>query len=418
MRPELSSAVTPRPLRVAVGLEGLALGGCPINALDLARTIRARGHHVEVFAVDEDVRVSLLPYADRSGFPVTVLPSPAGLMRRARQIHALADKYDIDIVHAYAPWLGRAASLATASSPYRRVVVTNWTMANDVVIAPHTPLIVGTRALQRQAESAHSGVVALMEPPVDLEWDRPDEEAGWRFRSAHGIRDDEICLVIVSRLDRHMKAEGIQHAMRAAAAVGDPRLRLVVVGDGDAFDDLRGLGAEVNTGARRDLVLFTGAMLDPRPAYAAADVVLGMGGSALRALAHAKPLIVLGENGFARTFEPDTVDYFYEAGFFGEAPQLEPVRHLRQEIDRLVDPEARSFLGEYGLSEVSKRFGLAGAAARLERVYLDALTGSTPGIVHVADAAYLLSRHAGQQVAASVKGRARQAVGRFRRSTR
>ena len=37
-----------------------------------------------------------------------------------------------------------------------------------------------------------------------------------------------------------------------------------------------------------------GEMLDPRPAYAAADVVLGMGGSALRGMAFGKPLVVQG----------------------------------------------------------------------------------------------------------------------------
>lgn len=415
---EWSTSVTPRSLRVAVGLEGLAMGGCPINALDLARTLRARGHLVEVFAVEEDVRVSMLPYAESSGFTVTVLPSPAGLTLRARQIRRVAERHDVDIVHAYAPWLGRAASIATASSPDRRTVVTNWTMANDVVTAPHTPLIVGTRSLQRDAESSHRAEVALMEPPVDLEWDRPDAGAGREFRTARGIDDDEICLVIVSRLDRYMKAEGIRHAIRTAAVLGHPRLRLVVVGDGDAFDDLCDLGAEVNAEAGRELVLLTGAMLDPRPAYAGADVVLGMGGSALRALAHAKPLVVLGENGFAKTFEPGTVDYFYEAGFFGEAPQPDPVRHLQQEIQALLDPATRSALGQYGLSEVRRRFSLAGAAARLERVYLDALTGSTSRIVHVADATYLLSRHAGQQAASLVRTRALPAAGRLRRLTR
>src|SRR4051794_17565415 len=77
------AAVRTRPLRLLIGLEGLALGGCPINALDLARAMRERGHVVDVFAVAEDVSVSLLPYARRRGFEVTVLPRTAGLPARA-----------------------------------------------------------------------------------------------------------------------------------------------------------------------------------------------------------------------------------------------------------------------------------------------------------------------------------------------
>jgi glycosyltransferase involved in cell wall biosynthesis len=244
-----------------------------------------------------------------------------------------------------------------------------------------------------------------MEPPVDLESDRPDPAARREFRSDQGLTEDEICFVIVSRLDRTMKAEGIRTAMRAVAAADDSRVRLVVVGDGDAFEDLRRSAAVINAAAGRDLVRLTGTMLDPRPAYAGADVVLGMGGSALRALAHAKPLIVVGVNGFARTFRPDTVEYFYEAGFYGETPQTDPVTYLRGEIVRLLDPASRRLLADFGLSEVRRRFSLTGAAAQLEQIYLDALTGSPGRVAHVADSAYMLGRDAGRRTVQLARSR-------------
>ena len=50
--------------------------------------------------------------------------------------------------------------------------------------------------------------------------------------------------------------------------------------------------------AGRQVVLLTGEIADPRPAYAAADVVVGQGGSALRGMAFGKPLVVVGEGRF------------------------------------------------------------------------------------------------------------------------
>ena len=50
---------------------------------------------------------------------------------------------------------------------------------------------------------------------------------------------------------------------------------------------------------------------------AAADLVLGMGSSALRALAIARPLIVQGELGFSEVFEPATSEMFMRQGFYG-----------------------------------------------------------------------------------------------------
>jgi glycosyltransferase involved in cell wall biosynthesis len=402
---------------VLVGLEGLALGGCPINALDLAAALRERGHRVNVFAIDEVVKVSLLPYAEQAGFTPTLLPARAGLLSRARQIRRLAAEHAADVVHVYAPWLGPAASTAVAASRGQAAVVTNWTMANDVRTATHTPLIVGTRLLQRDAESSHRSPVWLMEPPVDLAKDRPDPAAGKAFRARHEIADDDVCAVIVSRLDRVMKAEGIAYAMQAVAGLADRGMRLVVVGDGDAYEDLRALGEKLNADAGRRAVVLTGPMRDPRPAYAGADVVLGMGGSALRALAHAKPLVVVGVNGFARTFRPASVDYFYDAGFYGEAPLADPVTQLGEQLAELLDPETRRVLADFGLSEVSRRFSLGGAAARLEHIYLEALTKSPRRVVHIADSAYLLSRHAGQRTVRFLSSRVQRGAAARGRSS-
>ncbi len=64
-------------------------------------------------------------------------------------------------------------------------------------------------------------------------------------------------------------------------------------------------------------MVLTGAMVDPRPAYAAADVVVGMGGSALRGMAFGKAVIVVGERNFAEIFDPDTAERFYDRGIYG-----------------------------------------------------------------------------------------------------
>src|SRR4051812_2903060 len=94
------------PLRIVIGLEGLALGGCPINALDLARTLRQNGHHVTVFAINETVRVSVLPYAESSGFQVELLDGRGGIASLVRQMRRLAKRESADIIHVFAPWLG------------------------------------------------------------------------------------------------------------------------------------------------------------------------------------------------------------------------------------------------------------------------------------------------------------------------
>ena len=91
------------------------------------------------------------------------------------------------------------------------------------------------------------------------------------------------------------------NAIDAVSALpAELRVRLVIVGDGPARAELDALAASANARCGRTVATLVGAADDPRPWYAAADVVLGMGSSALRAMAYAKPLVVQGERGFWR----------------------------------------------------------------------------------------------------------------------
>ena len=89
-----------------------------------------------------------------------------------------------------------------------------------------------------------------------------------------------------------MKLEGLLAAIDVRLVSGSTPLQLVIVGDGPSRPGGRGgRRAREHIGGRRAVVL-TGELRDPRPAYAAADVSLGMGGSALRAMAFGRPLVV------------------------------------------------------------------------------------------------------------------------------
>lgn len=363
------------PMSVVFGLDGLALRDSPIGATDLARALRGRGHDVSIFAVDEK----------------------AGLLGRSRAIRRYADARDADIVHAFGPGLGPAASIAVSGRRQRAAVILNWTRENAFGSAPHTPMIVGTAALRDEAEPRHGSQVWLLEPPVDQSLDRPDDEAGAAFRQEYGISSLDLLVVLVTQVDRVLMLPAILQAIDAVVRLeeaGDRSVRLAVVGDGNAMAEVQLAAAQANERLGRDAILVTGSLLDPHPAYAAADVAVAMGGSALRSLAHARPTIVLGANGFARPFSPDTVDHFLRAGFFGDQPVEDPAGHLAGLIGELRDPALRDERGGYGQWMVAKRFGLDAAAESLERIYAEALATAPLVPTRLADAAYLLARSA------------------------
>ena len=158
----------------------------------------------------------------------------------------------------------------------------------------------------------------LLLPPVDIHKNAPGAEDPERFKKQYGINGADFTLVTVSRLTDWMKAESLRRTIAAVSDLGKRfPLRFVVVGDGPARTDLERLARQTNQALMRHAVVLTGAMVDPRPAYAAADVVVGMGGSALRGMAFAKAVIVVGERNFAEIFNQDTAERFYYRGIDG-----------------------------------------------------------------------------------------------------
>jgi L-malate glycosyltransferase len=395
------SAPASQRLRIGFVLEGLALGGCPLNALDLARTLRAQGHHVVVVAIDEQPRVSVLPHAEAAGFDVVRIPAGAGLFARARHLGRIAREHDLDVLHVFAAWLGRSAVLACGVSGRRVPVVLNWLMDNEFPTTGRTPLVVGTGGLHREALEVHGPRSYLLEPPVDVAQDRPDDVAGKTFRDGLGIAEDELLLVVVGRIDvltpeqeHHgvAKLPGLMLAMDALLDPDAPPARLVLVGDGSGMAEVSARAAAVNRELGREAVLLTGALADPRPAYAAADVGLAMGGSALRVMAHGCPLVVLGDRGFSLGADPGTIDQFLEDGYYGTTAPADPVANLWVQLRPLLDAAARRRLGEWGLDFVRARYSLESGAARLEEIYRESLDRDDAWWERLSDIGYLAGR--------------------------
>jgi L-malate glycosyltransferase len=243
------------------------------------------------------------------------------------------------------------------------------------LIPTTVPLLMGTCELAADVQRGWAGQVGVMEPPIDTVKDDPARQDaasdGRTFRRRHGVRDDELLVVSVSRLSVDLKLDALTDVIDAVGSLADRYpVRLVLVGDGDAAAELGRRAAAVNAATGRTVVELPGALLDPRGAYAAADVVAGMGSSALRAMAYAKPVIVQGERGFAAPFDQEHAPQFLWAGFYGLGPGGSAATQVAAALEPLlVDPRRREELGRLGRELVVARYSLRSAAQRLVELY-------------------------------------------------
>lgn len=353
-------------MKILVYAQHLEVGGTQVNAIELAAALRdLHGFEPVLFAGPGPMSA----YAEEKGVRL-ILASEAKFHPSRIRMRLLADvvrEERPDILHAWDWWQCLDAYYPVHIRQRIPMVVSDMMMNLTRILPKRLPTTFGVPELVDQARAAGRTRVELMLPAVDVHLNAPDATDGRLLRAQLGISDDELALVTVSRLAHWMKSESLIRTIDAVRVLGmEFPLRFVIVGDGLARPRLQELADAVNRELKREAVTFAGAMLDPRPAYAAADIVVGMGGSALRGMAFGKPAIVVGERAFSEAISPETAQSFYYRGIYGlgnanpsNAKLVSDIRSLAQShTDRAAFGEfARGFvLQHYSLEVVSSRF--------------------------------------------------------------
>ncbi|HZQ57284.1 MAG TPA: glycosyltransferase family 4 protein [Acidimicrobiales bacterium] len=353
-------------------LEGLPIGGGTITAIELGGVLHADlGWDVVVCAAPGPATAML----EERGLRYAPAPAGAGGTGAAR-VRALVEvcaRESPALVHA---WDWRAIHTAHVGPWLVRGTPVLGTIT-EMQVPPGLPAGIHVTAVTEDLSRQHADParVHVLDPPVNDVLDDPAVVDDRAFRTEHFSPDRAVHIVVVSRLARAMKAEGIHQAIDAVALLPEHlAAELVIVGDGDAEDDLRHAAAAAEARAGRALVRFAGPMLDPRAAYKAADIVVGMGTSAARALAFGRPVVVVGEGGFCRTFAPGTAAQLIGAGFYGTAPfRGEPA--LAVQLAQLAsDPAERDALGAWARPLIAERFGARKVAAHLADIYRETVS--------------------------------------------
>jgi glycosyltransferase involved in cell wall biosynthesis len=404
-------------VRILVYPGVMEVGGSQLNAVQLAHEAARAGHDVLMFGPEGD----LVPLAGALGLEYVRAPQEGRWPspRNMAALRRLVVDRGVDVVHGY-EW---GPSVDLAFGPHRRLgtplVTTVLSMDVPDHVPRHEPLVVGTRRLHEQQRALRDRV-HLVEPPVDTVRDAPGT-AGPDARAVLGLGPDDLVLSVVGRLSTDLgKADGVVAAIEVVGrlAAGRPAgawagpLRLVVAGTGPEQARVAARADAVNAAVGDQVVVVTGQLLDPRPAYDAADVVLGMGSSVLRGMAFGKPVVVQGDHGAWRALTRDTLPGFLHDGWLCEGPG-DGADLLRELAPLLADPGLRAQRGALGRGVVLDAYSLAAAGRRLEEVYADALATRPSEAVRreallrcAVDLAKFRASLARQRAAAAVRARA------------
>ena len=343
----------------------LEVGGTQVNSVELAATLRDRhGYEIVYFAAPGP----MVKFVEQKG--LTFMPAPDAhehpSLPRIRALNTLVRRERPDLIHAWDWWQCLDAYYGAHLLMRIPLLVSVMTMELHRILPKAVPTTLGTPELLDEARSRGRSRLDLLLPPVDVNYNAPGAVDPQPFRDRYNIWDNEITLVTVSRVVESLKSESLVRTIEAIRTLGHEfPVRLIIVGDGNARQRIEILANEVNKELGRNAVLLIGALLDPREAYAAADIVIGMGGSALRAMAFEKPVIVVGEKGFSGAFTPSTAHWFYYHGIYGLGDGNTAPDRLINDIHGLLR-ERNNFagLGRFSRDFVVKHFSLEQVAER------------------------------------------------------
>jgi glycosyltransferase involved in cell wall biosynthesis len=392
-------------VKILVYPHDLGLGGSQLNAIEIAAAVKKRGHDVILFGR----RGALVARAEQLGLEFVESPQP-GRRPSPRVVDALTDLIDargIQVLHGYEWPPALESVLAARRRPESAAVATGMSMSGAPVIPRTVPLLVGTEEIAATEIGSGRTRVGVLEPPVDLDFNQPGVDVGLgEFRRRWGLDDSRLTVVSVTRFARELKLEGTLAAIDAVGSIAaDFPVRLVLVGDGSARDDVESRASAVNERAGAGTIILTGQLSDPRAAYAAADVALGMGGSALRALAFQKPLVVQGERGFWSLLTPESLDTFLWTGWYGVGTAVDTGASTLAGIlgGLLADEQRRRELGSFGRRTVEERFSLDRAADIQVDHYLEAIASRPNGFRSLVGDASAFVRYGKYYVAKRVR---------------
>jgi glycosyltransferase involved in cell wall biosynthesis len=315
--------------------------------------VRARG--IEVHALSA-----------RSGLDPTLLRQVARVIRE-RQVQIVhSHDYLSDIItRLVAPWLG-VATMSTVHGWIENharsrmyIKASQWALRGlDHVVAVSDE----TRSRVLRAGIPESRLSVIHNAIVAADYQPSKFDAGV-FRRSVGLAADAI---IVGNVGRLSPEKGQAVFLRAAARLTaeEPRLRLVLAGDGPDEAALRALASELGVA---DRVIFTGHLADVRPLYRDLDVLAltsfteGFPNVVLEALCMGVPVLATDVGGVREIITDGETGVLVTAGNTGQ---------IDAALRRMVgDSAGTAALAARGKARVLAQFEFAARTPKEEAVY-------------------------------------------------
>ena len=363
---------------IMLALMQLNIGGAETHVVELAKELKRRGFNIIVTS-NGGVYVKELEEAGIKHYSVPLQnKNPLNMIRASRRLADIIKKEKIDLVHSHAripsfilgklhkrmhfPFVTTAHWVFTTK--YGLKYITDW---GEKVVAVSEDI----KTYLMDNYKVPEGDIRVTINGIDTEKFSPYTDCS-DIREELGIRPDETVIVYVSRLDesRSLAAKQYIRIIPELAKTVD-KLRLVVVGAGDDFENVKAEADKANAALGRECVILTGARTDINKLVALSELFVGVSRAALEAMAASKPVIIAGNEGYIGLFDESKLKVGIDTNFCCRGCVMPSSELLLKDTLKYfsMPPEKRAQLGEYGRELIKKNYSVAKMADDSLKVY-------------------------------------------------
>lgn len=292
-------------MRVAQFVDSLTIGGAEIVALNLAQGLCSNGIECDVWGMCSEGE--LTKRLANSGIVSTCFHCPAGVsiptmikigkFIKKRGVDAIVTHHFRQLFHALPAASLFRVKLIHVEHDYHFYQNDPDSLRRLRFMLPFIHSFVGVSEVIadwfRKELSPDSGKFTAIQNGVDIVRFKPDTTMRGVLRVKHSIADDELVIGTCARLEPVKNLELLVRAFASSTAI-NPRMRLVIVGDGSCRKDLESLSLQLGVSEK---VLFAGLqenieeLLTMFDIYAITSHDEGLPMSVLEAMAAGLPIL-------------------------------------------------------------------------------------------------------------------------------
>lgn len=352
-------------MRILLVTMGMDIGGAETHVLELAKELKRRGNEVFV-ASNGGKYVEELEKANIEHISAPLNTKKVGAVLKSYNTlkHIIIDK-KIDLVHSHTRITSFICALLKKKLNFPFVTTAHWTFRV-------TPLL---KVMTNWGEN----VVAVSDDIKEYLIKNYNIDSKNIFVTVNGIDTDKFCksvdytdikkefnlennkkrIVYISRLDES-RALVAKQLVNIAEKLDKniPNLEIVIVGAGDAFDDINKKSNEINSKLGKRLIILAGARTDINKFATCGDIFIGVSRAALEAMACEQPVIIAGNEGYLGIFDESKLNSGIETNFCCRGLELSNENVLFSDILNLINSNKKEEYGKYNREVVKKYYSV------------------------------------------------------------